>query len=97
MAARYNTAPNDHRRRYLTTAELADAVGLHINTIRNYAHKYSGFGHRVGNAWRFPKSYVERLMNSESPQTIADYPDGKPSNEMPIFFRTQKQSLEKSN
>lgn len=56
--------PRKHERTHWRAKELAEAVGVHVDTIRKMAHRGELPFDRVGRLMLFPRAAVKRLVRS---------------------------------
>ena len=61
---------------YYSRQQVADKLGVHINTIRNLMKRGEITGIRVGNNWRIAESEIARYIESaKTPYTDTDEPE----------------------
>lgn len=62
----------------MTTLEVAKYLKVHQRTVYNYLFSDKLKGIKIGRAWRFKKSDIERWLSSRTINNIADNPRSNP-------------------
>ena len=61
-----------NEKKYYSAQDVADMLGLHINTVRNHIKAGRLQGRRAGRQWRFTEEDIKKYMQPDTGEKRKD-------------------------